>query len=191
MASCGYTLFDTSVGRCGIAWGERGVVCLQLPERSPAATRGRLLQRLESLSEAGEMESAVPEAICKAIAAITALLQGEPRDLREIELDMREVPDFARKVYDAARLISPGETLTYGEVARKIGSPGAARAVGMALGHNPFAIIVPCHRVLAAGGGSGGFSAHGGVRTKWRLLEIERAAHGGQLALPIAAKPRG
>jgi methylated-DNA-[protein]-cysteine S-methyltransferase len=188
MANCGYSLFDTSVGRCGIAWAEHGVFCLQLPERSPAATRARLVLRLAKLSEVSELESAVPPAIREAIAGITALLQGEPRDLREIELDMRQVPEFARKVYRAARLISPGETLTYGELARKIGSAGASRAVGRALGHNPFAIIVPCHRVLAAVG-SGGFSAHGGVRTKWRLLEIERAAHGGQLALPIAAQP--
>ena len=184
-ATVGYRLFDTRVGQCGIAWGEQGVLSLLLPDRSPAATRARLVRRLEALGLAAHATEP-PEHIVHAIGAIQALLQGEPRDLREIELDMRDVPELARRVYRAARLISPGETLTYGEVARKIGSPGAARAVGRALGQNPFAIIVPCHRVLAAAGGSGGFSAHGGVRTKWKLLEIEGAAHGGQLSLPVS-----
>jgi methylated-DNA-[protein]-cysteine S-methyltransferase len=98
-------------------------------------------------------------------------------------LDLRAVPEFAQRVYRAAVLIPAGQTLTYGELARNIGSPGAARAVGRALGQNPFAPIVPCHRVLAAGGGIGGFSASGGTQTKWRLLEIERAACGQQLLL--------
>lgn len=187
----GHRLFDTSVGQCGIAWSERGVACLLLPGRSASAMRARLLQRLASIGETvDDAAQDLPESIRAAIAAIKALLQGESRDLLEIELDMRDVPELACRVYRVARAILPGETLTYGEVARRIGSPGAARAVGRALGQNPFAIIVPCHRVLAAGGGSGGFSAPGGVRTKWRLLEIERAAHGGQLALPIGPSNR-
>jgi methylated-DNA-[protein]-cysteine S-methyltransferase len=114
----------------------------------------------------------------RAQAAIAALLRGEPRDLSGVELDMQGVPPFHRRVYEVARGIPAGSTLSYGEVAARLGSPGSARAVGQALGRNPFAIVVPCHRVLAAGGRIGGFSANGGARTKLRLLEIEGARKG-------------
>lgn len=190
MDASGYALFATPIGRCGLAWSERGVAGCQLPERTPAAARARLLRRLsdigESLEPARESEpGSQPDHIRAAIRAISELLEGQPRDLSFILLDLHGVPDFARRVYDAARLIPAGETLTYGELARKLGAPGAARAVGRALGQNPYAPIVPCHRVLAAHGGIGGFSASGGVRTKWRMLEIERAACSQQLALPL------
>jgi len=110
-----------------------------------------------------------------AIDGIVALLEGEDAgDLSEIELDLRAVPAFNAAVYRVARTIPPGETLTYGEIAARLDDPGAARAVGQALGANPIPIIVPCHRVLAAGGRAGGFSAPGGVMTKLKLLEIER-----------------
>lgn len=185
MATQGYALFETSIGRCGIAWNERGVACLQLPERDAATTRARLLKRLAAGTEHDTEHDTEPgPAIQEAIRSIRELLEGEPHDLQAIELDLQDVPEFARKVYQASRLILPGATLTYGELARRIGSPGAARAVGHALGQNPFAIIVPCHRVLAAGGGIGGFSARGGVRTKWRMLEIERAITAGE-QLPL------
>lgn len=183
MATQGFTLFDTSIGRCGIAWNERGVACLQLPERDPASTQARLRKRLE-VGAAHDAQR--PPTVEEAITAIRELLEGKPHDLQAIELDMQAVPEFAQRVYRAARLILPGATQTYGELARRIGAPGAARAVGHALGQNPFAIIVPCHRVLAAGGGIGGFSAHGSVRTKWRMLEIERAiTTGAQLPLGL------
>jgi methylated-DNA-[protein]-cysteine S-methyltransferase len=107
-----------------------------------------------------------------------ALLRGEARDLSAIALDMDGLPSFQRRVYEAARAIPPGETLSYGEVAARLGAPGSARAVGQALGRNPFAIVVPCHRVLAAGGKAGGFSANGGVATKLRLLALEGARAG-------------
>jgi methylated-DNA-[protein]-cysteine S-methyltransferase len=181
MGTQGYALFETRIGRCGIAWNERGVACLQLPERDAAATHTRLLKRLDASSEHDTKPTPVIE---QAITAIRELLQGEPHDLQSIQLDMDDVPEFARRVYRAARLITPGVTQTYGELARRIGAPGAARAVGRALGQNPFAIIVPCHRVLAAAGGIGGFSARGGVQTKWRLLEIERAVTSGE-QLPL------
>ena len=106
---------------------------------------------------------------------ITALLRGEPCDLGSIDLDMSDVPEFHCRVYAVARTIPPGRTLTYGDVAARLGEPGAARAVGQALGRNPFAIIVPCHRVVAAGGRLGGFSAGGGAVTKRRILAIEGA----------------
>jgi methylated-DNA-[protein]-cysteine S-methyltransferase len=109
----------------------------------------------------------------QAIDQIVALLRGEPSDLEGITLDMDDVPPFRRRVYEVVRSIPPGETMSYGEVAEEVGSPGAARAVGQALGRNPFAIVVPCHRVLAAGGKAGGFSANGGVSTKLRMLAIE------------------
>ena len=107
---------------------------------------------------------------------MTALLDGEPVDLSDLMLDLESLPPFQRRVCEAARAIPVGATLTYGEIATRIGEPGAARAVGQALGANPFPIIVPCHRVLAAGGKPGGFSAPGGVTTKLRLLATEGAS---------------
>ena len=101
----------------------------------------------------------------------------------DLELDMAGVPPFHQRVYAVARAIPPGTTMTYGEVAQLLGEPGAARAVGQALGHNPFAPVVPCHRVLAAGNRSGGFSASGGVRAKLRMLQIESAQLGSQPGL--------
>jgi methylated-DNA-[protein]-cysteine S-methyltransferase len=164
-----YCLFDSEIGRCGIAWTARGVVGAQLPEASEYATLARLLRRYP-----GAVESASPPAIQAAIDGVVALLSGEASDLQAVELDLREVPAFNASVYAVARGIPPGETLSYGEVAARLGDPGAARAVGQALGANPIPIIVPCHRVLAAGGRAGGFSAPGGVMTKLKLLEIER-----------------
>jgi methylated-DNA-[protein]-cysteine S-methyltransferase len=113
--------------------------------------------------------------VARAIDEIVALLEGEPRDLTGVMLDMEHLPEFNRRVYAVARTVAPGETITYGEIAERIGERGAAQAVGQALGRNPFPIVVPCHRVLAAGGGMGGFSARGGVATKRRMLAIEGA----------------
>ncbi len=111
-----------------------------------------------------------------AIADIVALLDGGACDLSCVALDMEGVADFDRKVYEVARTIAPGETMSYGAIAARLGDPGAARGVGQALGRNPFAIVVPCHRVVTADGGLGGFSAAGGSATKRRMLEIEGAA---------------
>ncbi len=170
MPDFGFTLFDTAIGRCGIAWAAQGIIALQLPEQTPAATRGRLNRRCPEAIEAEP-----PETVRDAIAAIVALLDGEPRDLGSIDLDMGGLPEFHRRVYAVTRAIPPGRTLTYGEVATRLGEPGAARAVGQALGRNPIAIVVPCHRVVAAGGRLGGFSANGGAATKRRILAIEGA----------------
>jgi O-6-methylguanine DNA methyltransferase len=166
------------IGRCGIAWGARGVVGVQLPEAREPATRARLRQRFPAAREATP-----PRDVQRALDGITALLHGESSDLSAVALDMDHVPPFHRRVYEAARMIPPGATLAYGEIAARLGAPGAARAVGQALGRNPFAIVVPCHRVLAAGGKVGGFSANGGVTTKLRLLGIEGAQAGGQPGL--------
>jgi methylated-DNA-[protein]-cysteine S-methyltransferase len=146
----------------------RGVAAVQLPERDESATRTRLQRRCPNAQEADP-----PNHVRQAIDAVTALLHGEYRDLSAVVLDMSSIPPFQQRVYAVARGIPAGATLSYGEIAVRLGQPGAAREVGEALGQNPFPIIVPCHRVLGAGGKPGGFSAHGGVMTKLRLLEIE------------------
>jgi methylated-DNA-[protein]-cysteine S-methyltransferase len=174
MTSEGFTLFDTAIGRCAVAWGPQGIVGLKLPERNDGAMRARMRTHHPEAQEA-----AAPPEVEAVVKDIQRLLSGEDRDLKSVALDMTRVPDFDRRVYTETRSIPPGETLTYGEIATRLGDPGLSRAVGQALGRNPFAIIVPCHRVLAAGGKSGGFSAVGGVETKRLLLEIEgaRALH--------------
>ena len=170
MSARGFALFDTAIGRCGIAWSEGGVVGVQLPEERELETRSRLLRRFPDAREASP-----PPDVTRAIDGIVALLRGEASDLSTVVLDMEGVPPFHRRVYEIARSIPPGATLSYGEIAERLGVRGAARAVGHALARNPFAIVVPCHRVLAAGGKVGGFSASGGVTTKLRLLSIEGA----------------
>ena len=176
MMASGFALFDTTIGRCGVAWGERGVAGVQLPEAGERETRARMLQRFPAAGEA-----APPPEVQRVIDRIVALLRGEPSDLSAIALDMEQVPAFHRRVYEAERAIPPGMTLSYGDIAARAGAPGAARAVGQALGRNPFPIIVPCHRVLAAGSKIGGFSAQGGVATKRRMLAIEGVQEGAQL----------
>jgi len=173
-----FALFDTPIGRCGIAWCEQGVAGIQLPEGRDPATRARLLRRFPDAHE-----TSPPSAVQRAVDGIVALLRGEASDLSGIPLDMERVPAFHRRVYEAARAIPAGATVSYGELAARLGERGLARAVGQALGRNPFAIVVPCHRVLAASGRLGGFSARGGVATKLRLLSIEGAAQRDQLAL--------
>jgi methylated-DNA-[protein]-cysteine S-methyltransferase len=163
-----FAVFETSIGHCGIAWGRRGIAGVSLPESSAAAVRARMLQRFPSASE-----TTPPADATRAIEAIRALLRGEPADLSGIDLDMTELPEFHRSVYEITRTIAPGRTLTYGDIAARVGTPKDARAVGQALGRNPFPIVVPCHRVLAADGRMHGFSGPGGVNTKLRLLEIE------------------
>jgi methylated-DNA-[protein]-cysteine S-methyltransferase len=183
VTSTGVALFDTAVGRCAIAWRPTGIVGLRLPERDDRAMRARLQRQHPEIQEAP-----APSEVQSAIDEITRLLAGEDRDLSTIELDMSAVPDFDRRVYVETRSIPPGQTLTYGEIAVRLGGADLSRAVGQALGRNPFAIIVPCHRVLAAGGRPGGFSAVGGVETKRRLLEIE-GARGLHPVLPWGQTP--
>jgi methylated-DNA-[protein]-cysteine S-methyltransferase len=167
----GFALFDTPIGCCAVSWSAAGISGLWLPGVSRAALRERVERRL-----GGARESAPPGRVASVLGAIVQLTSGVRIDLRHTALDMSGVPEFHRRVYDAARLIGPGETETYGDVARRLNVPGAARAVGQALGRNPFAIIVPCHRVVAANGQLGGFSAPGGLATKIRLLQIEQMA---------------
>jgi methylated-DNA-[protein]-cysteine S-methyltransferase len=170
MGMHGYALFDTPLGRCAIAWSERGIVGTELPGSDDAATRRRIARALPDA-----VESTPPPTVVAAIDAIVALLDGAPDDLTSIPLDLDGVPEFHRRVYDVARTIPPGETRSYGEVAAALGEPGAAQAVGRALGRNPVPIVVPCHRVLAANGTLHGFSAPGGIETKRRMLALEGA----------------
>jgi methylated-DNA-[protein]-cysteine S-methyltransferase len=184
-----FSLFATPVGTCAIAWSNNGLVGIQLPEGDAAATEKRLLRRFpDAIGEEPTAE------VAAAIGAIQALLTGEPADLSFIRLDEAAIGDFDRGVYAVARAIPPGETLTYGEIAKRIGDRHASRAVGKSLGANPWPIVVPCHRVLGADGRIGGFSAHGGVETKIRMLTIEKARTDGRPALfedlPLAIKPR-
>jgi methylated-DNA-[protein]-cysteine S-methyltransferase len=153
-----FTTFETAIGQCGVGWGPRGLTRIQLRARPTASTTP-------------------PVEVQQAIDAMRALLDGQSADLSGVVLDMDGVPEFAQRVYGVARTIPPGTTLTYGEIAERLGDPSLAREVGQALARNPFPLVVPCHRVVAADGRLGGFSAPGGAHTKRRLLEIEGAQH--------------
>jgi methylated-DNA-[protein]-cysteine S-methyltransferase len=178
-----FTVFETTIGWCGIAWGNQGVVGVQLPDGDADRARRQFARRFP-----GAREETPPPDIQEAIDGIMALLDGELRDLTAVRLDMAQVPPFNQRVYEIARTIPPGATVTYGEIATRLGERLLARDVGQALGQNPFPIVVPCHRVVAAGGRTGGFSARGGVRTKLRLLAIEGAPAAG--TLPLFAEDR-
>lgn len=178
MATQGLALFESPIGRCGISWSERGITGVQFPGADADSTRLALARRFP---DADAIEP--PSFVVEAIAAIIALLEGVDDDLTSIPLDPSHISPFNQRVYDVTRAILPGQTLTYGEVAAAIGEPGAARAVGRALGENPYPIIIPCHRVLAAGGKMGGFSGTGGIATKRRVLAIESRAKLNELPL--------
>jgi methylated-DNA-[protein]-cysteine S-methyltransferase len=179
MTDKGYTIFDTALGRCGIAWNARAIVAAGLPEKDDDTLRARLKRRCP-----GASEQAPPAAVQHAIDGIVALLAGGTADLSDVALDMEGVPEFNRRIYEITRSIPPGSTITYGEIAARLGGgPELARDVGTAMGQNPFPPIVPCHRVVAAGQKAGGFSARGGVKTKLRLLAIEGAQVEGTLPL--------
>jgi methylated-DNA-[protein]-cysteine S-methyltransferase len=165
-----FALFDTRLGLCAVAWSPRGINGTQLPMGGEAKIRTRISQRHP------EAREAVPTAEVQAVIdRIIGLLAGEPDDLADIELDLSGVPDFNRGVYAIARSVPPGRTITYGDIAKQLGGVQLSRDVGQALGRNPCPIVVPCHRVLAAGNEPGGFSANGGVVTKLKMLEIEGA----------------
>jgi methylated-DNA-[protein]-cysteine S-methyltransferase len=164
-------VFSTALGTCSVTWSARGITGTALPTE-------RGLQGVD-VRDAGD----VPAPVREAIAGMVALLDGEHRDLTAIALDEDGIDPFRRRVHAAARAIKPGTVATYGEIARAIGSPDGARAVGAALGSNPFPIIVPCHRVVAADGALTGFSAPGGIVTKRRMLEIENVPGFAQASL--------
>ncbi len=181
-----FVCYETTLGTCGIAWNAGGrIVGSQLPEATPGETRERMRARFPTARECEDL----PQPVMEAIEAVRRLLAGQTSDEHEllcINLDDSQLPEFNRRVLAATRRIPVGKTLTYGEMALHLGEPGAARAVGQAEGSNPFAPIVPCHRVVAATSGQGGFSAHGGLATKQRLLTIEARAAGQAVAVQTA-----
>ena|SRR5438105_2482360 len=181
----GFTLFDTPIGTCSLVWQDEAIVGLRLPESSAAATRKRIKQRW-----ADAEEQAPPAAMQRVIDRVLALLAGEAVDLSDVPLDFGAAPEFHQRAYAVARTIPPGQTMTYGEIAKRLGAPQESREVGQAMGKNPIAIIMPCHRVLGADGKMGGFSANGGVATKRRILEIEGASAVGAGPLFAGLQPR-
>ena len=170
MAGRAYTIFDTGIGRCGIAWGDAGIVGVQLPEAREIETRKRLFQLYPEARE-----TRPPLNVELAIEAIVALLRGESGDFSDVTLDMGGIHAFNQRVYQITQMIPRGETRTYGEVAARLGASGAVHSVAQAIARNPFVIIIPCHRVLEAGGYADKISPHGGVISKRRLLSIEGA----------------
>jgi|SRR6266478_3234255 len=168
MAGRAYTIFDTGIGRCGIAWGEAGIVGVQLPEAREIETRKRLYHLYP---DAREMRP--PLNVELAIEGMVALLRSEPGDFSDVTLDMSGIHAFNQRVYQITRAIPRGETRTYGEIAARLGTSGAVQSVAKAIARNPFVIIVPCHRVLEAGGYADQISPHGGTVSKRRLLSIE------------------
>ncbi len=168
MAGRGYSIFDTGLGRCGIAWGDLGILGVQLPEAREIDTRKRLFQLYP---DARELRPPANAAI--AIEGIVAVLRGGESDLSDVTLDMTGIPAFNQRVYQFARTIPRGETRIYDEVAFALRASGAVYSVAQALGRNPFMIIVPCHRVLEAGRYADKISPNGGAVSKRRLLSIE------------------
>jgi methylated-DNA-[protein]-cysteine S-methyltransferase len=188
MSDAAFALFPTAIGACALVWRDDTVIGASLPESTEAATRARIARNFPDIEEAPP-----PPAVAEAMALVARLLAGEAVDLSAIPIDLAAADAFEQRVYAIVHAIPRGEIRTYGEVAAAIGAPGAARAVGTALGRNPIPIIVPCHRVLAAAGRSGGFSAPGGTATKFRMLAIEGAKRPGAPelfdSLPLAVKP--
>jgi methylated-DNA-[protein]-cysteine S-methyltransferase len=175
----GHALFPTSFGACALAWSERGLVWFQLPEASDEKTEARVAAFVRSA------EGAPPPWVREAIAQVTRYFEGANEDLSAIPVDLEQLPPFHRKVYEAMRRIGRGKVFTYAELAVASGSPQAFRAVGQAMARNPIPVVIPCHRVVAAGGKPGGFSAAGGLVTKARLLALEGASLTPQAVLAL------
>ena len=164
-----YLIFETASGFCGIAWNDVGITRFRLPTRSAEASKRILLLRMP----AAEFGEPTPEVV-EAIAAVKRYFEGKETDFSGFNLDLSDQDSFFKQIYDAARQVRWGHTTTYGRLAKEVGAePEAARDVGQAMAKNPVGLIIPCHRVLAAGGKVGGFSAPGGWQTKMRMLELE------------------
>jgi len=169
-------VFDTAIGPCGVAWNARGLTAVQLPDKDAATTERRLAAKATSAGPA-----APPASVAAAIADIRRYLAGEPVDFTAVAVDLSGVDPFRQKLYETMRSLAWGETTTYGDLAKQLGATDweGAREVGEAMGRNPVPVVVPCHRVLAAGGKLGGFSAPGGAATKAKLLALEGVHIGG------------
>lgn len=176
----GHFIFPTAIGFIAMAWSPDGLVSLQLPGPDREATRKRLLR---GLGERAGMfpameEGALPLPVRGWVERIRAYASGGQIDFSDLPVDLAGIEAFRRDIYQAARRLGYGETTTYGELAARAGHPGEAQETGQALGANPVTIVIPCHRIMAAGGGIGGFSAPGGVATKRKLLALENARFG-------------
>jgi methylated-DNA-[protein]-cysteine S-methyltransferase len=165
-----HQLFDTAIGECGVAWNMRGLIGVQLPEKDRGATELRLAVKCHSTNAAE-----VPPWIQSLIVSIQRYLAGQPVDFSSIAVDLDGIDGFRQRLYAALRTVGFGRTTTYGELAKQLDLAGweGARDVGEAMGKNPMPIVIPCHRVLAAGNKIGGFSAYGGTSTKQKLLALE------------------
>jgi methylated-DNA-[protein]-cysteine S-methyltransferase len=168
MAGRAYTIFDTGIGRCGIAWGDAGIVGVQLPEAREIETLKRLYRLYPDARE-----TRPPANIEPAVEGIVTLLRGESGDFSNVTLDMSGIHGFYQRVYQITRAIPRGETRTYREIATRLGASGATHSVAQAIARNPFVIIVPCHRVLEADSHADKMSPYGGTISKRRLLSIE------------------
>ena len=168
----GHAIFHTALGFMGIAWSERGLVRLCLPQSSAESLERRLL-RLEGVPGRRFEDGTAPGWAGELIEAIKAYAAGETIDFSDVPVDLDGVDDFRLAIYDAARKLAFGETTTYGELAKRAGHTGLARETGAALGANPVPLVIPCHRITAAGGKIGGFSAPGGSATKEKMLAME------------------
>ncbi len=170
MDASGILVFDTPIGPCGLAWSERGLLGVRLPDQDAQTTRAHLLRRFPEATG-----SEPPPEVLDARDRILSLLSGGAADLSPIRLDTGRLGAFEARLYEELRAVPAGQVVSYGQLAARLGDPGAAQAVGQAMGKNPWPIVVPCHRVVGSNGKLGGFSAPGGVRTKLRILEIEGA----------------
>lgn len=169
-----FAVFETAIGWAGVAWSDKGLIGAYLPEPDPQTVRTAFARKFP-----GSVEAAPLPAIAGVIGQIVALMRGEKVDMSDAPLDIARVPEFNAKVYEITRRIPAGETLTYGQIAVQLGDKLLSQQVGAALGRNPWPIVVPCHRVTAANGKLGGFSARGGADTKLKLLAIEGAQAAG------------
>jgi methylated-DNA-[protein]-cysteine S-methyltransferase len=180
MQSGHYAIIETAIGACGIAWSGDKITRFRLPERDAAVTEARLQRRTGD-----EQACDPPPAVARAIESLRRYFLGERVGFDDVAIALPRVTDFQQRVYAEARALRWGETATYGDLAKRAGDPQGAQAVGQAMGSNPLPIIIPCHRVLAAGGKLGGFSAYGGIVTKQKLLAMEGVhLDGGQPSLP-------
>jgi len=158
-----YAAIDTALGTMGIGWTDAGIARFALPPADGAIARW-----------AGDAWAGEPDAVL--VERIVAYGRGERIEFDDVPLDLGRQPPLHQAVYDDILRLRWGETTTYGDIARRLGDVTLARAVGQALGRNPIPLIVPCHRVLAANGRTGGFSAPGGASAKMRMLALEQAA---------------
>jgi methylated-DNA-[protein]-cysteine S-methyltransferase len=167
----GYCLFDTAIGDCAIAWNANGITQMQFPEKNRALTEQAIVKRSSA------QEHTPPQPVVEAIALVRRYLDGERVDFSAVDVDLPNASGFHRKLYAELRKIGWGKTITYGALGKNIGEMDP-RDIGQAMGKNPVPIIIPCHRVLAAGNKIGGFSAPGGISTKEKLLTLEGIAIG-------------